>query len=990
MRSHLLLFLLLFTGPFMFAQQYAFEVYSVHQGLIQSEANYITQDHENYMWVATSGGLSKFDGTYFDNYSLQEGLSDKLINTLYVDRSNRLWIGTYQGGVCYFNENHVSTLELKELEGKTVYFINQDEKGKVLFGTSAGLFVYDRTTILPARMDGGSHSNEFTHILKKKDGTILVSNSASEIYEYKDQKLHRVNSFGPQGVYDMAEMPGGEVYLATYSGCRRMKDGKLLYNGSHAESWAECVFTDDRKRIWVAYPGHGVALIEGKRVTMLNQSNGLPSNTIHHIYQDKEGNIWFATYGKGICKFGGEAVIRYGQKDGLQDENIIGIYNSNEGELLLSTLNRGLYEIKDRQVKDAFSKKCNENAAVWKVFRANDGRVFHATNLGLLEKKGGHCVLVEGQKPSDVFYDVCTDLNDNLWAASEFGLYKFGDEGMRFYDSHSFFIKKGCRILYVSHDNEVFIGTFGGGAYKMEEGVPIPIDKNKKLMHAFITSIKEDSESNIWIGTNGNGLIQYNPKTNNIITYTTAEGLVTNNIKSLLIDGEIMWVGTSSDIMRMDLGAFHSEGRFEVKTYSISNIFRGIECNRNAATVGSDGRVWFGTVNGLVGLDPAKENKNMEAPSVYIRNIEVYYESEGWKHYSRGIEVKTGLPVGLTLPHNLNKVTISFGAVSFSAPDQVYFSYKLEGREDKWSKLEHDRKVTYSALEPGSYTFRLKAVNESGIWSSKEAIWKFEITPPYWSTWWFYTIVILGSGLLIAGFIFWRIKKVQREKSKLEQLILQRTAELLEQRDELEKKNQEKEVLLKEVHHRVKNNLQVIISLLSLQTQKIFDKETIKALKDAQNRVQSMALVHKRLYQSNDFAHVDFKSYMEQLCDTIKDSYGPNKDIKHVIECDDDVAVDVETAIPLGLIVNEIVTNSYKYAFADGKPGEVHLTLTRSDDGRLVFKCWDTGEGFDKAVDLDESETLGLQLVDALAEQLEGEFKAFGDGPGAKFELWFG
>jgi PAS domain S-box-containing protein len=181
----------------------------------------------------------------------------------------------------------------------------------------------------------------------------------------------------------------------------------------------------------------------------------------------------------------------------------------------------------------------------------------------------------------------------------------------------------------------------------------------------------------------------------------------------------------------------------------------------------------------------------------------------------------------------------------------------------------------------------------------------------------------------------------------------------------------EKEVLLKEIHHRVKNNLQVISSLLYLQSKNIKDKQTIKMFRDSESRVRSMSLVHERLYQSQDLARVDFAEYMRSLANHLFRSYGINTNVIQLKINSDDVFLGVDTAIPCGLIINELVSNSLKHAFPDGREGEVRIEL-RADDGQFMLMVSDNGVGFPQDLDFRDTGSLGLQLVNTLVEQIEG------------------
>jgi len=182
----------------------------------------------------------------------------------------------------------------------------------------------------------------------------------------------------------------------------------------------------------------------------------------------------------------------------------------------------------------------------------------------------------------------------------------------------------------------------------------------------------------------------------------------------------------------------------------------------------------------------------------------------------------------------------------------------------------------------------------------------------------------------------------------------------------------EKEVLLKEIHHRVKNNLQIISSLLNLQSGYIQDEQAGEMFKESRNRVKSMALIHERLYQSKDLARIDFAEYVRNLTTHLFRSYGVNTHAVGLKIAVGKILLDIDTAIPCGLIINELVTNSLKYAFPPGVAGEIHINLQRENNGRLALVVSDNGAGLPSDFDFQKTDSLGLQLVSTLADQLEG------------------
>ena len=186
---------------------------------------------------------------------------------------------------------------------------------------------------------------------------------------------------------------------------------------------------------------------------------------------------------------------------------------------------------------------------------------------------------------------------------------------------------------------------------------------------------------------------------------------------------------------------------------------------------------------------------------------------------------------------------------------------------------------------------------------------------------------------------------------------------------------QEKEVLLKEIHHRVKNNMQVISSLLSLQSRHLEDPKAIGMFKDSQHRIRSMALVHEKLYQSKDLSRIDFGQYLQNLIVYLVHSYQIDSGRIGLKIDVGGAALDINTAIPCGLIVNELVTNALKHAFPGGRKGEVRVTLRTGAGGKLTLTVGDNGVGWPAEADFRRTETLGMQLVTMLVDQLDGSIE---------------
>ncbi len=218
--------------------------------------------------------------------------------------------------------------------------------------------------------------------------------------------------------------------------------------------------------------------------------------------------------------------------------------------------------------------------------------------------------------------------------------------------------------------------------------------------------------------------------------------------------------------------------------------------------------------------------------------------------------------------------------------------------------------------------------------------------------------------------------------------VLRDITELKKVEEDLKNNVQQKEILLKEVHHRVKNNLQVISSILNLQTGYVNDEHTMAVIRECQDRIKSMAFIHESLYQKEDFSEVNFSEYLQNLCNNLKYSYmSPDRNI--LLQFDiEEISLSLDSAIPCGLIVNELVSNCFKYAFKDKKKGVIKVSLSKDQNNKKILTVNDSGCGLPKDLDIETNDSLGLQLVWTLVDQIDGEIK-YEYASGSKFIINF-
>jgi len=246
----------------------------------------------------------------------------------------------------------------------------------------------------------------------------------------------------------------------------------------------------------------------------------------------------------------------------------------------------------------------------------------------------------------------------------------------------------------------------------------------------------------------------------------------------------------------------------------------------------------------------------------------------------------------------------------------------------------------------------------------------------------------LGIGVLLVLILSIFLFRLNKNLKNANQLLSQQKIELEQKNIIIEASLEEKETLLKEIHHRVKNNLQIISSLLSLQSQTVKNKKVLDAFQESQQRLHSISLIHQKLYQNENLARIDIKGYIDDLVGTIHQAfYSKNKNTDYQVVADA-IDLDIDTAVPLGLIINELATNAYKYAFAHMKDGLLSINLQRNGDYRYRLIIKDNGPGIPENINIFETESLGLKLVSILSRQLQGNLEVKSD-KGAVFCLDF-
>jgi two-component sensor histidine kinase/ligand-binding sensor domain-containing protein len=1239
---------------------YNFTVYKYEELDVQSLSdNFITtiyEDKSGAIWVGTDqGGLNKFnrETDQFTPYKYEpdnpNSLSSNRILSIYEDKSGILWVGTDQGGLNKFNQETeqftrytYNPNNLNSIGNNTVLSIYEDKMGTLWIGTDGGgLNKFNRETEQFTRYthnpdDRNSLSNNTVlSIYEDQSGRLWIGTNSGGLNKFERESgkfthyIHEPdnpNSLSDNNVSSIVEDRFGNLWLATSSwygnsyGTALNKfepeTGKFTHYAhnqanptSLSDNLVASIWRDNSEILWIGTGFSGINQLDQKERKFTHYKrnpidpHSLIDNHISSIYEDINSTLWIGTFNRGLDKLDRETgkFTHYRHESdnpsSLSSDNVWSVYEDQSAVLWIGTLSGGL-----------------------NIFDRDTGKFTHYKH--------------DSDNPyslsDDTVWSIYEDQSSTIWIGTfNGGLNKFDRETERFtHYKHdpvnpNSLSNNNVFSIYEDQSGRLWIGTYGGGINKFEreteQFTPYKHDPNNPNSLNFdrINAIYEYPAGTLWIGTYGGGLDKFDIATETFTHYTEKDGLPNNSVVGILGDDEgNLWLSTGKGLSKFNPKT-ETFRNYDVSDGLQGNEFDGVKAHFKSKT----GEMFFGGLNGFNAFYPDQVKDNPHIPPVVITDFKKFNESVKLdKAISETKELK--------LSYKDRFFGFEFAALDYTNPQKNQYAYKLEGFDKDWISSGTRRYASYTNLDGGTYTFRVKGSNNDGVWNEEGTSIKIIITPPPWKTWWAYTLYVVALVSAVLGYVRWRTRAQEKENAllreserKLNQIleaipvgisvintagkpvyVNQTARELLareidpeatiEQHSEIyqfyiagtdqlypqedlpimralkgektsidnleihqpdkivsvegwgtpiyneqdavvysiaafqditarkqadadrkqflealqDAKDQlqaildtvpgcvswissegrylgvnrhladtfnlppdtfagreigflgtdsqfaqfigqflaspdknasqvidipingssrnyliavqkyrystaavsvgiditeqklaeealrtslrEKETLLQEVHHRVKNNLQVICSLLDLQSQTLKDPKTLEIFRESFNRVKSMALIHEKLYESTSLERINLAEYVETLTNYLLQSYGVNQELITLKVDVEEVFLNIDTAIPCGLIINELISNSLKYAFPQEKNGMIEIKLCSDIEHRFTLTVKDNGIGFSKDLNPQKPTTLGLQLVNALTQQLEGDM-ALDESQGIEFKIKF-
>jgi ligand-binding sensor domain-containing protein/signal transduction histidine kinase len=848
MRGLMFFLIVLFMGSESMGQQSGrrFSHLTVEDGLSQSTVKCMLKDSRGYMWFGTRDGLNRYNGYEFTIFKRDpekdKSLSSNFITDLLEDKDGNLWVGTVDGFCKY--DPATETFQRYQINNSSSYIADlfQDSKGTLWVGTNGGLYEFD--------VDNGTYKgyhhepnninslvdSGINKMMEDQQGNFWIAtprgldhyNPKTKVFTHYQHDPANSKSLGAGIVRSVFQDSKNRVWIATSN------EGVSLFN-PHDNSFTRfqhdpgnanslvyndvLSLTEDADgRLWIGTQNRGLSVFDFDSHTFknynmdINDPSSLGGISIHSLYKDDIGNIWIGSWAGGISLWS-----RYGNKFSLfnrildiNNTNVYALTGDSQGHIWLGVEEGGLLRF-DPETNE-FKKYPNENQQFFEtnviisIIELNEDTLaigYHIGGFAFFDKKTEKFThyLPQQNNPQSIYGTVkpslLKDREGNIWIGDWGGGLNFYDREEKVFinyqhDAHNpNALSNGVVFaLFEDKSGNIWIGTEGGlNLFDREKKQFIryqhdPEDK-QSISHNTVTSIFEDSRGALWIGTAG-GLNLFDRKTKTFSVYSEKDGLPNDVINSILEDDQgKLWLGTNKGLSR-----FNPETRV-CRNYDTKDGVQGNEFNRNAAYKAPDGTMYFGGTMGFNAFRPDNIQENPYIPPVVLTDLKVFNKSIVAGAEDSPLKQSLNHTEAISLPYDQSVITFHFAALNFVAPAKNEYASQLVGFDKDWNYVGNKRLATYTNLDPGTYTFRVKATNNDGLWNEKGTSLIIHILPPFWMTWWFkITIASLALGM---GFVFYRYRllNVKQQNQKLLGLVDERTQELLAKQEEINTQNEE-------------------------------------------------------------------------------------------------------------------------------------------------------------------------------------------------------
>jgi ligand-binding sensor domain-containing protein len=748
--------------------EYGLDVWQSEHGLPQNSVQALRQTRNGYLWVGTQEGLVRFDGVRFEVFDTTRGsIANNDVSALLESSDGTLWIGTFGGGLVRFRNGAFRAYGARDgLPTDTIYDLAEDRRGALWIATArAGLVQLKDRRFTAYGPKLGLPSDIVRCVLVDRQDTVWAG-TPDGLVRLRDGRFDVLTSkdgLRNNTITALAEDADGVLWIGTGVGLHRLKEGRIeafTTREGLPHDLVRALAVDREGTLWVG-TGRGLARFRDGTFTGLTEGNGLPSDAVIAVREDREGNLWIGTDGGGLARLKDGRLTTRTVRDGLSSDNVYPVTGAGDGGLWLGTYRGEIDRFDGRRFRPLPLPRDDKSASrIRALLEDSRGRLWIGRDRGLLRYASGAFTSFTAANglPNENVRAIAEDRRGRLWIGTDGGgLVRHDGTGFHTFTTADGLGSNEVRAILEAGDGDLWVGTYGGLSRLRGDRFDTYTTKDG-LTHNLVRCLLADEDGTLWIGTYGGGLSRLRGRA--FVSYTTRNGLPSDAIYGIVDDGEgHLWMSCNRGIFRVsrkdleDVAGGWSQ-TLHPTSFDESDGMKSRECNGGSPACWrtADGRLWFGTLKGVVVVDPRHLKAKAAAPPVVLEELVVDGEP-------------ARLVRGLKLPPRRHRLQFRFTALTFSAPQKVRFSYKLEGFDQDWVDAGTLRMASYTQIPPGRYTFRVIARNEDGVWNQAGDAFTFTMTPAFYETPIFRAALTLAA--LAAGVAFYRLRTRQlraREK----------------------------------------------------------------------------------------------------------------------------------------------------------------------------------------------------------------------------------
>lgn len=812
---------------------------TIDQGLSSNRVYSILQDSEGFMWIGTSNGLNRYDGYQVKHYYYDAenpySINSNEVYTLFEDSDFNLWVGTIGEGLCKYDREKDRFIRYSEFNKQSIRNIIEDEEKNLwIFGEGAFSRIDKKTNKIQKFNEKypikriqtacrASQPNEFW-LGTAEDGLYLVNVKTNTFkhYTYDKNKPHSLSSnnilkvyLDKKGLLWIGTIDAGVDFLNPQT--------EIFTNYRHEENNLNSLpinraqaFLEVEGKLWIGTENGGLSVFDPLQKIFTNYQyeaenlHSISSNMISagqgSLYIDKQGRILVCT------GFGGVNIIdKYYEKIAKLS---IPLTNSTVNAIIVDSKKRLWIGTEGNLVKVENDKTFSYfNFPVLSIAEDKNGVVWVGTwlnGLQFYDEKSDKFIKIkhDPNNKNSLGADNVTWIqqskdNETLYIGTTAGISTMSSKNTQYFTNYKesncsqkidFFY--GLQILE-EKPNDIWVVSFNALLhYDLKKGETLcyqnATTNPNSISSSKINTIYKDSKGRYWIGTNeGLNLMQ---KEGIFKRITTKNGLPNDAIKGILEDEQgNLWLSTNKGLSKFN----PDENTFQ--NFDIMDGLQSDEFIRKAAFKDRNGYLYFGGVKGLNIFHPDSIKNNTYKPPVHIIGLKIFNKPVKLGDYDSLLHSEISRTKEITLSYQQSVFTLDFVGVNFTHSEKNQYAYILEGFEKEWNYVGNQRNATYTNLDAGTYTFRVKASNNDGLWNEEGTSIKIIILPPWWETWWFRVISIslfLGSGV---AFYIIRMNALQKQNQKLEKTVAERTQELSQANEILKAQTLELQISKEEI-----------------------------------------------------------------------------------------------------------------------------------------------------------------------------------------------